>query len=146
MIKKMILFAAAMASRGLSNSKIDLNTKKLRAVSCFGHNNIPACSNLKKSKSSDYHYCGGCGCGDKSSTWLIKNINEYSKLDYPSLACPLKMPGFTNYDPNFVKEKQRREQIEDADPSILEFIQVTVGKSEEKEQIINELNKIIKNS
>jgi hypothetical protein len=32
------------------------------------------------------------------------------------------------------------------DPQELELIQVTVGKSEEHERIMNELNKILKNS
>ena len=48
MLTKMISFAMAMASRGLSNSKVDVPTKQLRVVSCFGYEDIPACQNLKK--------------------------------------------------------------------------------------------------
>jgi hypothetical protein len=40
-----------------------------------------------------------CGCGDKPHTQLLINGKAYSKLDYPYLACPLTMPGFSNYDP-----------------------------------------------
>jgi hypothetical protein len=29
---------------------------------------------------------------------LLAEGDEYSKLDYPRLACPLKMPGFSNYE------------------------------------------------
>jgi hypothetical protein len=28
---------------------------------------------------------------------LVANGNDYSKLDYPKLNCPITMPGFTNY-------------------------------------------------
>jgi hypothetical protein len=146
MIKKMVLFAAAVASRGLNNKKIDVNTKRLRVLSCFGFNDIPKCPKLSKSKTSNYYYCSGCGCGDKPHTWLVKGDKEYAKLDYPSLSCPLKMPGFTNYDPNHAESKERRELIENFNPEDLEFIQVTIGESEEKDKIINELNKIVKNS
>jgi hypothetical protein len=79
---------------------------------------------------------------------LIKNSEEYSKLDYPKLDCPLKMPGFTNYDPNFYTEeiKQRKQQIENTDPEKLQFIQVTIGSNPQKEKIFEELNKINNNS
>ena len=30
---------------------------------------------------------------------------KYSKLDYPVLSCPLKMPGFTNYEPTSEDEQ-----------------------------------------
>ena len=74
------MLAMAIASRGLSNTKIDLPTKKLRTLSCFGHGDIPACPKLNKSKKSEYFYCGGCGCGDNSNTWLLKADGEYSKI------------------------------------------------------------------
>ncbi len=146
MFKKMMMLAMAIASRGLNNTKIDLPTKKLRTLSCFGHGAIPPCSKLNKSKKSEYFYCGGCGCGDNSNTWLIKADGEYSKLDYPSLNCPLQLPGFTNYDPNSQTEKLRRDQIENFDPEQLSLIQVTVGHSEEKEKLLEKVNKILRNS
>jgi hypothetical protein len=146
MFKKMMMLAMAIASRGLNNTKIDLPTKKLRTLSCFGHGDIPACPKLNKSKKSEYFYCGGCGCGDNSNTWLLKADGEYSKLDYPSLNCPMQMPGFTNYDPNSQTDKTRRDQIENFDPEKLSLIQVTVGQSEEKEKLLEEVNKILRNS
>lgn len=142
----MVSLAMAIASRGVSNNKVDLITKKLRVLSCFGHENIPPCQNLKKSKSGEFFYCGSCGCGDSKNTWLLKNSNEYSKLDYPKLNCPIEMPGFSNYNPNNTAGIGRRKKIESMDPQELELIQVTIGKSEEYERIMNEVNKIIKNS
>lgn len=146
MLKKMVLFALALASRGINDNKIDENTKKIRTLSCYGQGDIPACPFLKKSNKSDYYFCGGCGCGDNENTWLLKKEGEYAKLDYPFLNCPSSMPGFKNYDPNSTKDKTRREQIESFDPENLHLIQVTVGRSEEKEKIISEINNMMKNS
>lgn len=148
MFNKMIMFAASLASRGLKNTKTDIPTKQLRALSCFGHEEIKACPYLRNSSQPGKHYCGKCGCGDKPHTWLIQNSNEYSKLDYPVLNCPVKMPGFSNYDPNFstIEISFRKQQIENFDPEKLQFIQVTIGGNEEKEKFMNELNKLIDNS
>ena len=131
MFKKMVMFAAALASRGIENKKIDLPTKQLRVLSCFGGDGIDQCPYLKLSKNETNHYCGKCGCGDHKHTWLVKNGTSYSKLDYPKLECPLKMPGFSNYDPNFytTEIKDRKEKIEDYDPEKLSFIEVTINKS-----------------
>ena len=52
MFKKMITLAMALASRGLTNNKIDIVTKKIRTVSCFGHGDISHCHNLRKSNNS----------------------------------------------------------------------------------------------
>lgn len=148
MIKKIVMYAMSIASRGLANKTIDLPTKQLRALSCFGHGDIKPCPYLKQSGKSPYHYCDKCGCGDKQGTWLLKNGKEYSKLDYPTLNCPMKMPGFTNYDPNFINDDiaQRREQIENFNPEDLKFIQVTINRNEENEKLIDDLNKILENS
>ena len=144
-----MMFAASIASRGWSNKTVDLPVKQLRVLSCYGDNKeINACPYLKKSKHSNYHYCGGCGCGDKKNTWLMKEPNEYSKLDYPVLNCPMKMPGFTNYDPNYSNEtiKKHKEKVENYDLMNLQYIQVTVNRSEENEKIFDNVKKIIKNS
>lgn len=148
MFKKMMMFAAALASRGLDSKKIDEQTKQLRALSCFGHGDIPACYYLRASHTAGKHYCGKCGCGDQPRTWLIKESTEYSKLDYPNLQCPLKMPGFTNYDPNFYdpKNKERKLKIEEYDPENLKYIQITIGTHPLQEKIMDEVNNIIKNS
>lgn len=124
--------AMAIASRGLNNNKTDEPTKKLRVLSCFGFNEISPCSKLKKSNHSEFFYCGGCGCGDHDHTWLLKKQNEYSKLDYPNLKCPYKMPGFTNYDPSFFPDgiKERKEKIQNFDPEKLNLIQVTINSKQ----------------
>jgi hypothetical protein len=94
-------FATAIVSRGLNNNKVSLPVKQLRVMSCFGNikhgGELPPCEHLKPSVTPGKFYCGGCGCGDKKGTWLIADGEEYSKLDYPKLACPLQMPGFSNY-------------------------------------------------
>jgi hypothetical protein len=147
MITKIMSFAMAIASRGIKNTKIDLETKKLRYVSCYGMDDIPACEFLTKSQKSEYYYCGKCGCGDHPHTWLQKGENDYSKLDYPYLTCPLKMPGFSDYDPNSPKESLNRKGIiENMDPEQLNFIQLTISVDEEKQKIFETVSKIIKNS
>jgi hypothetical protein len=150
MFTKMIMFAASLASRGLTNTKTDIPTKQLRILSCFGGGTLTTtCPYLKQSAvDSTKHYCGGCGCGDKPHTWLMAESTDYSKLDYPVLNCPMQMPGFSNYDPNFkpIEVKLRKEMIEAFDPKELELIQVTIGSSEEKEKLISQVNKIIENS
>lgn len=148
MINKLIMYAMSIASRGIKNKTVDIETKQLRALSCFGHEDIPPCPYLQKSKTYGKHFCNKCGCGDKEGTWLIKEDNKYSKLDYPVLNCPAKMPGFTNYDPNFVDEsiKERKNKIQNFDYGNLKYIQVTVNKNEENEKLIDDLNKMLENS
>jgi hypothetical protein len=92
-------FASAIVSRGVSNNKVSLPVKQLRVASCFGNmkqgGELPPCEHLKPSSTAGQFFCGGCGCGDRKGTWLIAEGDEYSKLDYPKLACPLQMPGFS---------------------------------------------------
>jgi len=95
-------FAMAITSRGLNNEKVTKPVKQLRVLSCFGNQGqggvLPPCEHLKQSSTPGKFFCGGCGCGDRKGTWLMSEGDEYSKLDYPKLSCPLQMPGFTNYD------------------------------------------------
>ena len=140
MFTKIMSFAMAVASRGFSSKKIDLPTKQLRYISCFGNEDIEKCPKLNKSSKSEFYYCGGCGCGDHNHTWLYKNNNEYSKLDYPILNCPLKMPGFTNYDPSSPKESlDRKKKIENMDQKKLNLIQISVSVDEEKQKIFDKI-------
>ena len=94
-------FISAIASKGLSEEKVNIPLKQLRVLSCFGNREsggvLPACEYLQTSATPGKFFCGGCGCGDKPLTWLNGTADEYSKLDYPKLACPLQMPGFSNY-------------------------------------------------
>lgn len=144
------MLASSLASRGLGNKKTDIETKKLRVLSCFGGiDDIPRCPYLMDSRvDKTKNYCGKCGCGDKKLTWLMADEMEYSKLDFPVLNCPAKMPGFTNYDPNFTNPeiKERKMRIENLDPEKLNLIQVTLGASEEKENIIAKVTKITENT
>ena len=149
MIKRIMMLAASIASRGFANKSVDLPTKQLRVLSCYGNNkDINPCPYLKKSKSSPFFYCSGCGCGDHKHTWLVRGKDEYSKLDYPTLNCPMKMPGFTNYDPNFYNDviKHHKDSVENFDPENLNSIDASVNRSEENEKIFDEFNKIFKNS
>jgi hypothetical protein len=148
MLSKIVLFALSVASRGLKNHKTDLPTKQLRYISCYGNGIIPPCKFLNKSKNSEHYYCGKCGCGDHKHTWLIREAGEYSKLDYPVISCPLKMPGFSNYDPNFYDKEdgQRKRDIENLNPASVELVQITVNHSEENERLFEKLNNIMKNS
>jgi hypothetical protein len=148
MFNKMVMFAVSLASRGLSSKKIDEPTKQLRALSCFGYGDIPACPYLMESKIPGKHYCGKCECGDHRHTWLLKDSKEYSKLDYPRLNCPIFMPGFSNYDPNRYESKtsERKKKIEEFDPNNLQFIKITIGHNPLKEKLAEEINKVIDNS
>lgn len=148
MIKQIVSYALAVASRGLKNKKTDIIAKQLRYISCFGFSEIGPCQFLTKSNKSDFYYCGKCGCGDSSGTWLIKQPGQYSKLDYPSLNCPLKMPGFTNYDPNFYNEdnRERKNCIENMPAEKIQLIQITVNESEEVNRLSELVDKVKKNT
>lgn len=86
---------------GIDNSDgnmVDEETYNQRKVSCFGDNNIPPCSALKKNIKGNW-MCGACGCGDNNIAILEEIEGSYSKLMYPYLECPLKKKGFSNYTP-----------------------------------------------
>ena len=135
-------YAQALVSRGFSNKKTDPYTKKLRVLSCFGNKNIggdlPPCEHLKESKTKGKFYCGGCGCGDRKGTWLISESEEYSKLDYPNLKCPLNMPGFSDYKVSSPEEAiipvTRRYYIENIEESEVDKINVTINEIPEEMQ------------
>ena len=125
-------FAAAMASRGLANNRIDKKTKQLRVLSCMGSGELPPCEYLRTSKvDPDKNFCGGCGCGDRKQTWLVAGGDEYSKLDHPKLSCPLNMPGFTNYETSSPDEARspitRRHYIEQMNMDDVENVSVTIN-------------------
>jgi hypothetical protein len=147
MITKIMMFAMSIASRGKDNNKIGDDVKKLRYVSCFGLDNLSPCHMLKQSSKSNFYYCGGCGCGDHKHTWLLREPGVYSKLDYPYLTCPLKMPGFTNYDPHSPEESiSRKRKVENMDPQNIQKVQLTVSVNKQKEEMFDKINKIIENS
>ena len=127
-------FAQAIASRGFNNNKINKPTKQLRVLSCFGNSDkggqLPPCEYLRNSATPGKHFCGGCGCGDKPHTWLMAQGEEYSKLDYPKLNCPLNMPGFANYEQSKPEESvppiTRRYYIENIDYHEVDNIPVSL--------------------
>jgi len=130
-------FAISMASRGLKNNKVPKPEKQLRVLSCFGNENtggeLPPCEYLRESTTEGKYYCGGCGCGDRKGTWLVADGDEYSKLDYPRLNCPLQMPGFTNYQPSTPDEAEepvtRRYFIENISYDELQKVSVTTPET-----------------
>lgn len=114
-------YAEAMISKGITKKECSGHTKVLRILSCHGDNTdlLPPCSErMKSDKYQDSFYCGKCGCGDKKGTQLVNmTINgepQYSKLDYPKVSCPLKMPGFTDYvtSEEGISENYRKIEIE----------------------------------
>jgi hypothetical protein len=132
-------FAMALASRNLNNKKINKPIKQLRVLSCFGNESLggelPACEYLQQSEvDPTKHICGGCGCGDKKSVFLVANAEEYGKLDYPKLACPLQMPGFTNYVVSSSDEAEepvtRKYYIENIDYDSIRELDVVIGREE----------------
>jgi hypothetical protein len=133
-------FAKSVISRGLNDKKVDMTTKQLRVISCFGDDNdlIP-CEYLRQSEQdSTKSFCGGCGCGDRKATWLIADGSEYSKLDYPKLSCPLQMPGFTNYEESEPAEAEepvtRRYYIEQMDITDISDTKVTLHNAPEPDK------------
>ncbi len=136
-------FAMSLTSRGLTNKKINRANKQLRVLSCFGNQHVggelPPCEHLQSSEAGEGKYfCGDCGCGDKRSTWLMSDGNEYSKLDYPKLSCPLKMPGFSNYkmsDPDESKDPvSRKYYTENINYKELEKLPVTNPEMSEEQK------------
>jgi len=105
-MEKAASYASSMASRGLDNKKCSTETKELRKVSCHGDGqSIAPCGNRKESQNfRGSYFCNGCGCGDKQGTQLtdisVNGKEQYGKLDYPKVWCPLNMPGFQPYKPS----------------------------------------------
>ena len=123
-------YAESLVSRGLNNKKADKRTKQLRVLSCLGDNGelIP-CEYLRDSKSDPTKkFCGGCGCGDRKATWLSGTSEDYGKLDYPKVVCPLNMPGFNNYEQSEPDESEepvtRRYYIEQMSEERINNIEV----------------------
>ena len=101
-------FVAAARSRGIiatakhaanldstDGIHVDQATYELRRNSCFGSEKQPPCS-LLVTNASGHRFCGACGCGQTALSRLDGDKPEdYTKLHYPALHCPLKREGFT---------------------------------------------------
>lgn len=140
----------SIASRGIVSKKADPDVKRLRVLSCFGNSEIKPCEFLTKSINYEGYHCGKCGCGDKQYTQLLSNSDTYSKLDYPYLTCPLKMPGFSNYDsssPRDAEDHTRKFIIENYDISKLQEITVSNPEPNVEEYLLfKKLSRINENS
>lgn len=107
--EKAVSFAKSIESRGALNNKVDQKQRSLRVISCHGNKDmgIPPCKARDYSKDKKYHYCNECGCGEREIARLDaigseENLptfkeEDYNKLDYPYLECPLKKQGFSNH-------------------------------------------------
>lgn len=95
------VISTALDAVGISNSsgeRVSDEVLKQRRLSCFGDNtkNISECDRLKYIEKVGY-FCGGCGCGKQHLARLDGDTpEEYTKLHYPQLECPLKKKGFSN--------------------------------------------------
>lgn len=114
-LKRIKEFTDSMISRGLWDAKASEDVIDLRDISCHGSEelNIPPCPERMESKKfANSSYCGACSCGDYSHTQLNKISDaHYSKLEYPRVNCPRKMPGFTNYVPLTISENNDRKGL-----------------------------------
>jgi hypothetical protein len=118
-VEKAAALASSVASRGLKNKKAELEVKNLRRMSCHGDETLAPCSQRKQSENYEgSFFCGACGCGDKQGTQLtdmtINGKENYGKLDYPKVWCPLNMPGFQPYkstveDPPEMQNNRKKE-------------------------------------
>jgi len=107
-------YLKAKWSKGMSGKRVDVTTKDIRLLSCFGDGEtIKVCPALRPSSVKMGRFiCGECGCGDKPAVFLNGDDEEYTKLDHPFLSCPRHMPGFSDYKPNTEEESERKQQIE----------------------------------
>tara|TARA_Y100000004_G_C8916814_1_gene413466 strand:- start:83 stop:604 length:522 start_codon:yes stop_codon:yes gene_type:complete len=107
LIKKAITFGRAIVSRGLYDNMADEETIAKRELSCHGNDLIEPCPQRQDSKKFPGRtICGACGCGDKPRNFL--NGEGYLKTYYPSVSCPVQMPGFDNHAP--AKEHENRKK------------------------------------
>lgn len=100
-IKSRGILSTAISVIGVNNTlgeRVSNEILEKRKISCFGNKNLnaPICSRLKFINNKGY-FCGSCGCGDNNLARLDGDFDEeYTKLHYPYLQCPLQKPGFSN--------------------------------------------------
>lgn len=104
-------FILSLGSKVLEG-KVSKEIKNERILSCHGINEEgkqiqPPCRARGFNTDKKFHSCNLCGCGAKeiariSSYGSTENNpifdEEYMKLDFPYLACPMQKKGFSNYD------------------------------------------------
>jgi len=97
----------SVASR-VTQGKADEDLIKLRVLSCHGDEEVVPCPYRSASNTREgAYFCTACGCGDKPRAFLNDpdDSGAYTKLDYPWVSCPVRMPGFGDYKP-FSEETQ----------------------------------------
>jgi hypothetical protein len=128
----------AYASRGITQDKrCTEDIKKTRLVSCHGdpERGIAPCPFRRDSSAEEgRYYCGECGCGDRKATWLnAKQPDDYTKLDFPKVVCPLNMPGFSNYTPSADESVERRMRYDFSRKEQIERqVDLTIKQTDEK--------------
>ena len=106
-INKVKNFGKSVASR-VTQGKASEDLIKLRVLSCHGDDGMVACPYRSASNNREgAYFCTACGCGDKPRAFLNDpdDSGAYTKLDYPWVSCPVRMPGFGDYKP-FSEETQ----------------------------------------
>jgi len=92
-------FGKSVTSR-ITQGKAEDHVIKLRVLSCHGDENVLPCPYRADSTvRNGAKFCTACGCGDKPRAFLNNpdDPNAYTKLHYPWVSCPVKMPGFSDY-------------------------------------------------
>lgn len=93
-------FLFAVASRGVTEERVDSATYQARRHSCFGDADNDPCPMLMKNHTTKKSFCGACGCGETDLAMLDSgDAAAYTKLHYPKLQCPLERTGFSNSKP-----------------------------------------------
>ncbi len=107
MLSKVKNFGKSVASR-VTQGKASEDLIKLRVLSCHGDEEVVPCPYRSASNTREgAYFCTACGCGDKPRAFLNDpdDSGAYTKLDYPWVSCPVRMPGFGDYKP-FSEETQ----------------------------------------
>ena len=106
-IDKVKNLGKSVASR-VTQGKASEDLIKLRVLSCHGDEEVVPCPYRSASNTREgAYFCTACGCGDKPRAFLNDpdDSGAYTKLDYPWVSCPVRMPGFGDYKP-FSEETQ----------------------------------------
>lgn len=90
-----MIFVQSASSRVLSGT-VDEATLTQRYISCFGNpiSGEPPCQKLLTEGAEAY--CNACGCG-KTRLARLNITDQWTKLHFPYLNCPLGRKGFSNY-------------------------------------------------
>jgi Glycosyltransferase (GlcNAc) len=135
-------FLSAIKSRGLVATTLDIldvnkemgkrvddATLNIRKLSCFGDGTAKntACEALR-TDSEGNQFCGACGCkSNKLAILTSKNPEDYTKLHYPELECPLQKRGFSNYNEH--KDKIFVQIASYRDPELIPTIKDLLNKA-----------------